>query len=390
MKSFVYLCLLAVVVVSCQPPTEEFAIPETLDEKNTLLREKLAELKTISDQIAQLESAIVEQDPDSRRRGALVTTVPVERTDFAHYVVIQGNVTADDLIDVSAEIPGRLLTMTVDEGDVVNRGQLIAEVDPEALEKQKAELEISMDLAQTVYEKQQRLWEQNIGSELQYLEAKNNKERLERSLELLDVQLAKTKVYAPASGVVERVILRAGELASPGVPIVQILNTARLKVTADVPETYITAINRGERVDVEVPALELAHSLPVALIGRTIDPSNRTFKVEVNLPANNKLKPNLLAEMKIQDFAVEDVVTIPLDLVQQEVSGQRYVFIRAEGEEGAVASKKYVQIGRSYEGEVIITEGLEGNELLIIEGARGLSDGQMIEIENDQTPTQNG
>lgn len=390
MKSIYFLFGLLLLLVSCQPPAAEGELPESLEEKQQLLREKQAELKQLTDEIDALEEAIVTQDPSSRKRGALVTTAPVARRDFSRFVTIQGSVTADDFYDVTSEISGRLLRLTVDEGDNVRKGQLIAEIDPELVEKQKAELELSLDLANTVFEKQKRLWDQNIGSEIQYLEAKNAKERLERNLELLDLQLAKTKVYAPVSGVVERLVSQTGELASPGMPIVQILNTSKLKVAADVPENYITDVDRGERVEVEIPALNIEHTLPVTLIGRTIDPANRTFKVEVNLPNDRRLKPNLLAEMKIKDFSADDVVTIPLDRVQQEVSGERYVFVIGTTDEGVVAQKKMVEIGESYQGDVIITRGLEGDEQLIMEGARGLSDGQLIEIINDKTAEQNG
>lgn len=390
MKSTYFLLGLVVLLVSCQPPAADDVLPESLEEKQQLLREKQADLKQLTDEIDALEQAIVAQDPNSRTRGALVTTTPVIREDFSRFVTIQGSVTADDFYDVTSEIGGRIVRLTVDEGENVVKGQLIAEIDPEAVEKQKAELAVSLELANTVYEKQKRLWDQNIGSEIQYLEAKNAKERLERNLELLDLQLSKTKVYAPVSGVVERLVLQSGELASPGMPIVQILNTRKLKVTAEVPENYISDVDRGERVVVEVPALNMQHTLPVSLIGRTIDPANRTFKVEVNLPNDRRLKPNLLAEMKIQDFSAEDVVTIPLDRVQQEVSGERYVFVTASTEEGTIAQKKVVEIGESYNGKVIITRGLEGNEQLIMEGARGLSDGQLIEITNEKTAAQNG
>lgn len=390
MKSTYFLLGLVLLLVSCQPPAADDVLPESLEEKQQLLREKQADLKQLTDEIDALEQAIVAQDPNSRTRGALVTTTPVIREDFSRFVTIQGSVTADDFYDVTSEIGGRIVRLTVDEGENVVKGQLIAEIDPEAVEKQKAELAVSLELANTVYEKQKRLWDQNIGSEIQYLEAKNAKERLERNLELLDLQLSKTKVYAPVSGVVERLVLQSGELASPGMPIVQILNTRKLKVTAEVPENYISDVDRGERVVVEVPALNMQHTLPVSLIGRTIDPANRTFKVEVNLPNDRRLKPNLLAEMKIQDFSAEDVVTIPLDRVQQEVSGERYVFVTASTEEGTIAQKKVVEIGESYNGKVIITRGLEGNEQLIMEGARGLSDGQLIEITNEKTAAQNG
>ncbi|MCB0637890.1 MAG: efflux RND transporter periplasmic adaptor subunit [Lewinella sp.] len=381
--------LLLILATGCQAPTKDGEIPADLEGKKTLLREKQTELQALTREIEELQAAILEQDPEATPQGALVTTQTLSRGSFAHYVTVQGSVMADDFIDVTPEVGGRILRLTVDEGDAVRRGQLIAELDDEQIQKQIAELETSLQLANTVYERQKRLWDQNIGSEIQYLQAESNKDRLEKNLELLQLQLGKTEVYAPANGVVDRVLLQAGELAAPGAPILLLLNTADLKVEADVPETYITAVHRGEVVKVTVPALNLDTEAPVSLIGQTIDPANRTFKVEVKLPHNSLLKPNLLAEMQIEDFAEEDAVSIPLDRVQQEVSGKRYVFTVAEGEDGPVAKKVYIEIGRSYNGDVIITSGLEGNEQLILEGARELSDGQLLRIVNEQTPTTN-
>jgi len=387
MKSIFPILILALVAFSCQPEEATGELPESLEEKKTLLREKQVALKTLSDEIKELQDAIAAQDPDAGDEGALVTAATVGRSDFASYVVLQGSVMADDLVDATAEVSGRITQLQVKEGDAVRRGQLIAVVDVEAIEKQKAELQTSLDLAKTVYERQKRLWDQNIGSEIQYLQAKNNMERLEKSLAAIDLQLSKNKVYAPSSGVVERLVLQAGEIASPGVPIVQILNTAELKVAADVPENYIRAVQRGERVDIAVPALGIEKNLPVSLIGKTVDPANRTFKVEVKLPNDPALKPNLLAEMKIRDYTEKDVIVISMDKVQQEVSGQRYVYVIDQDEEGnPVARKKNVTIGESYDGEVVIKEGLSGGERLILEGARGLADGQVIRItENANT-----
>jgi RND family efflux transporter MFP subunit len=376
-------------VMGCQAPATDGEIPAELEEKKTLLREKQAELQALTQEIEALEAAIYEQDPAAVPQGALVSTKVLARSAFAHYVTVQGSVLADDYIDLTPEVGGRILRLTVAEGDYVRQGQLVAEIDGEQIRKQMAELETALDLATTVYERQKRLWDQNIGSEIQYLEAESNKNRLEKNMELLQLQLQKTKVYAPASGVVDRLVLQTGELAAPGAPILLLLNMARLKVVADVPENYLTAVRRGETVKVAVPALNLETTAPVSLIGQTIDPANRTFKVEVNLPANPQLKPNLLAEMQIQDFAEEDAVTIPLDRVQQEVSGQRFVYVVGKGNEGPVARKVYIEIGRSYEGEVIVTNGLTGEEELIMDGARELSDGQQLRILNEQTPTTN-
>lgn len=390
MKFFIPFMMLALIFASCEAEVPEGELPASLEEKKTLLREKRIALKTLSDEIKTLEDAIAEQDPDSQDAGVLVTTAKVEKGDFAGYVVLQGSVTAEDLTDATAEIGGRILQLQVKEGQSVSRGQLIAVLDVETYKKQREELETSLGLANDVYERQKRLWDQNIGSEIQFLQAKNNKERLEKSLATLDLQLSKNKVYAPISGIVERVVLQSGELAGPGVPIVQILNTNELKLAADVPENYIRSVSRGEQVEVAVPALGIERTLPVSLIGKTVDPANRTFKVEVKLPANPDLKPNLLAEMKIKEFVAKDAVTISMDWVQQEVSGKRFVFVLDENEDGdMIARKHYVEIGDAYQGTVVITKGLVGGEQLITEGSRDLTDGQIIKIIENQ-PANNG
>ncbi len=393
MKRILPLLFLLTLLSACggqQPKTAEGEMPESLEEKRALLRERRAVLEELTREVEALEAAIAEQDPNIAHR-TLVRVAPVERQDFNHYVTVQATVQAEELVDATAEISGRILRLTVEEGDNVRRGQLIATVDVEQVQKQIEEVETSLELANTVFERQKRLWEQNIGSELQYLEAKNNVDRLQKNLESLRVQLRKANVYAPIGGSVERVALRSGELAAPGSPIVQILNTGDLQVEADVPENYLTAVRQGERVRVRIPALDMDFEAPVTQIGRTIDPANRTFQVEVDLPrGNSRLKPNLLAEMLIRDYQAEDVVLVPLDLVQQEISGRKYVFVQAEGERGPVARKVYVETGRTSEGQTIITSGLNGGELLIQEGARGLEDGQLIEAANlnNQTPTE--
>jgi RND family efflux transporter MFP subunit len=382
MKYIIPLLFLALALASCNGAPGEESYPEDLEGKKALLREKRQELNQVTETIAQLEEEIAELDPnvlaDNR---TMVTTKPLKKSDFEHFVEIQGTVQADDYVDVTSESAGRILRLTVEEGDRVRSGQLIAELDLEQLKKQKAELEKSLELATTVYERQKRLWDQNIGSEIQYLEAKNNKERLEKSIETLDFQLSKSKVYAPASGVVERVIIQSGELASPGAPIIQILNPNKLKVVANVPESYLKAVSPGKEVKVDFPALDIEQKARISLIGNTIDPDNRTLEVEANISkASPMLKPNLLAIMHIQDFKEEEVVTVPIETLQQEVGGKDYVFVIGEGEEGPIAKKVYVKTGNSYGGEIIIEQGLNGDEELIMDGARGLAENQQIQV----------
>lgn len=385
MKYLVPLFALIVFLAACnQSAGPESEHPESLEGKRTLLKEKQAELRAVTALITQLEEEIAVLDPGAgEKTRRLVTTAPVRRMDFQHFVEIQGSVQADDFVDVTSEVPGRILRLTAKEGDNVRAGQLIAELDLEQLQKQIAEVEKSLELANTVYERQKRLWDQNIGSEIQYLEAKNGKERLEKNLETIRFQLAKSKVFAPVSGIVERVVLQSGEMASPGAPIIEILNPAKLKVMAAVPENYLRAVKRGEMVKVKFPALGLEQEARVTLIGSTMDPSNRTFTVEADINSRNGLlKPNLLATMLIKDAEQKDVVSIPQELVQQEISGKDFVYIIGEGKDGAIAQKVYVKTGKSFSGNVVIEQGLQGGEELIIQGARGLAENEPIRVQN--------
>jgi len=367
-------------------------VPEDLDGKLALLKQKKAELRELTKFVSDLEGQIEELDPTiGEKPKKPVTTSKVQTTDFKHFVEIQGAVEADDMVDVTSEAAGRILNLNAKEGQLVKKGQLIAKLDLEAMKKQIAELETSLDLANTVFERQSRLWNQNIGSELQYLEAKNTKERLEKSLETLNFQLSKANVYAPISGVVERVVVQSGEMASPGFPIVQILNTNKLKVVANVPENHLTAVRRGESVSVSFPALGTEQNARVSMIGRMIDPSNRTFEVEANISnQGGVIKPNLLAIMMINDFSLEDVVTIPLELVQQEVGGKNYVYVVDADQEGQKAKKVYVEIGESYNNEIVISSGLTGGEEIIVEGARNIAENELIEVSNSKTEANNG
>jgi membrane fusion protein (multidrug efflux system) len=374
-----FFLVLTLAITSCGGPVEE-VYPEDLEGKKVLLKTKKQELSEVTELISKLEQEIAELDPNviSDNRTA-VTTAMLGKENFDHYVEIQGTVQADDYIDVTSEVAGRILKMTLEEGDNVRAGQLVATIDLEQLQKQIDEVKKSQELAITIYERQKRLWDQNIGSEIQFLEAKNNKERLEKSLETLNYQLTKAKVYAPVSGVVERVILQGGELAAPGAPIIQILNPNKLKVVADVPETYLRAVTKGTPVKVAFPALDEEQQANVTQVGRTIDPANRTFEVEARIRKSSALiKPNLLAVMFIKDYAEKDVVTVPLELVQQEIGGKDYVFVMEQQAEATVAKKVYVKTGKSYAGTIIIEEGLQGNEKLIIEGARDLADGELV------------
>ena len=383
MKHLFPIILLFILMASCQPEQQidKNAIPKDLTGKKAFLKAKKAELRQLNQVIAKVEREIEALIPDEQKVKTAVTTMPITIKDFDRYIGIQASVQSDDVVSVSSEVGGRIVRLRVKEGDLVRKGQLIAKIDLEQIDKQIAELETSLQLAKDIFERQERLWKQNIGSELQYLEAKNTKERLEKSLETIAFQKQKANVYAPISGVIDQEFAKQGEMASPGMPIVQILNTNKVKVVADVPEAYLGKVRKGEIVTIQFPAIDKEVQGKISQLGRVIDPANRTFKVEVNMSnKNGLLKPNLLASMFINDFSANNVVTIPLELIQQEISGKDFVFIKEKGEKGVFATKVYVEPGESYDGEIIINEGLNGDEELVVKGSRNLVDKQLIKV----------
>ncbi len=387
MKYLIPVFMIALFITGCAVEED----PKDLDSLKATLKTKKSALKALTKEIDSLTTKIKELEPNKEVNRTVVTTQKVFRKDFMSYASIQATVKSDDIVVASSEIGGRLLNVAVVEGQNVNKGQLIAVTDLESVDKQIAELETSLELAVTTYERQKRLWDQNVGSEMQYLQAKNNKERIEKSLETVNYQLTKAKVYAPIGGVVDQVFLKGGELAGPGVPIVQILNTQKVKVVADVPESYLNKIKKGELVTVQFPAIDKEFESRVTLIGRMINPGNRTFTVEVELQnKSGMLKPNLLSTMLINDIAEKDVIVIPLELVQQEVSGRSYVFVKAENSEGAFAKKVIIETGASYDGNIIITSGLNGDEEIIVSGARGLANNELIKIAKQTNEETNG
>lgn len=369
-------------LIGCQPQSD-VQMPGDLAGLKALLKEKKDHQKSLTQEIVEIERLIHSLDSNIFEAAKLVTTLKPEIKDFKHFVTIQGTVQSDDIVNASSEIAGRIMGLKTDEGKYVEKGQLIATIDIENIEKQMAEVEKSHELAIDVFERQSRLWDQKIGSEIQYLQAKNNKERLEKSLETLRFQLTKANVYAPISGAVDVVFLKEGELAAPGAPIVQILNTSRLKVVADAPEDLLGSIKVGDRVEVSFPALQDSISANISSLGRRIDPSNRTFTIEMNISnRGGLLKPNLLTEIRVNDFTEKGVLVIPLELVQQEVGGNDFIMVTAKEGDNIRAEKIYVETGNSYGGEIVIKSGLETDHELIMTGARGLANRELVEIVN--------
>lgn len=379
-KLITTIIIATMILAACGGETADADGKKDLTKLKSTLTEKTTALKALEKEIKAIKSDIAEVEPPKADARTLVTTEDIAPKDFARFVEIQGSVQSDNVYYASSEAGGRLVQFTLKEGNSVKKGQLIGKVDMEAVDKQIAELQISLDFAKIAYDRQKRLWDQNIGSEMQFLQAKNNKDRLEKSLETIRFQLTKANIYSPASGEITRTMVKAGDVISPGMPMIEILNLSRVQVQAEVPETYLNSVKKGQMVTISFPALDKKTKARISLIGQQVNPANRTFKVEIDIPNSGNLKPNLLATVMIKDFEAKNAVVLPSNLIQQEVSGKSYVFIKGENEKGAIAEKVYVTISETYEGETLVSEGLKGDETFIIKGSRDLKNGELIEV----------
>jgi membrane fusion protein (multidrug efflux system) len=382
MRKIAALLLMVLIMASCGGPAKTDEIPQDLEGKKAYLKEKKAEMRELKKSITELEKDIKVLDPKSAEvKETLVTTQEIIRKNFVRYVEIQGTVAAESTIKSSSELGGRLQGFSLEEGDYVKKGQVIGKVDVEQVRKSISELQTRLKLAEDIYARQKRLWDQKIGSEVQFLQAENNVESLKKSIETVQYQLTKEEIYSPASGMVNMVFSKNGEVVGPGTPIFDILDLTRIKVVAAVPEIYIQAIRKGEVVKMKFPALNMERTGKVSLLGSQINPNNRTFKVEVDLSnPGKKLLPNLLSSMLIKDYYAPNAITLTNELVQQDVSGRSYVFIVSEANGKKQGKKVFVETGESYDGETEIKSGLTGSETVIVEGARGLVDSEPIKV----------
>ncbi len=351
-------------------------------------KSELSQLQSeLTGKIDKLDNAI--DNLDKNRRLDLVNTRKIQDTLFKHYAEVQGDVATDENIIIYPEFTGILTEILVNEGDRVSRGQVLARIDDGGLSSEVAQLETQVALSKTTFERQERLWEQNIGSEMQYLEAKTNYEGNQNALKQLKAQVAKTVVRAPFSGTIDEIISDPGEVVSPGQnQLFRLVSLKNMYVEADVPENYLNTISKGTGVKVEINTLNDEFEGEVRQVGNNINPNNRTFKVKVAVPnKDGLLKPNQIATIKLNDYTSEKAIIIPENVVQRNAHDQTIVYVLedfSEEEQTGVAVKKVVKTGLSYQDNIEITSGLNPNEELIIEGAKNLRDGQEVKIRNEE------
>lgn len=380
MKNILYFLAITtffLLVIACGGEQAD-KTPETLEEARTALKAKRAELKELKADIEDLEALAVKLDPNPPKEKVVpVTTAPVTVKDFSHYVEVQANVVpSQDPAYASSETGGRLIKLRVKEGDYISKGTLVGKVNLQSIEKSIAQLDESLSLAKDIFKRQENLWKQKIGSEVQYLQAKSQVESLTKNKESMEYELSKSTIYAPISGYVDAVMIREGEMAGPGAPIITILNTKDLKVVAAIPEIYLGQVKKGEAVTIKFPALEMEQKGRIKTIGRTINSANRTFEIEASVDNNGVLKPNLLATVLVKDYALEDAIVVADQLIMQDVSGADYVMTMNNGK----AVKKIIKRGRSFNNETVVSSGLTKEDVLLMKGARQVTEGDLVKV----------
>lgn len=362
---------LFLVVFSCSEKDELAAKKDEL----ASLKKEAASIRTAID---ELEKEIASLDPEfakETRKSVLITTTNAQQQHFEHFIEVTGSVTSKKNVSISGELTGRIQELPVREGMRVTRGQILARIDGESILRNIDEIEKQLELAKTVFEKQDRLWKQQIGTEIQYLEAKNRMETLEKNLASLQTQKSRTVIRAPFNGTIENIMVRMGELVQPGTPMFQFVGESDLFIEADVSERYVGLISRGDSVSVTFPSTGKNIKSRVSAVGAIINPNNRTFKVEVALPNIDYLKPNLISVIKIKDYENLSAVTVPNYLILRDNLGD-YVFTVEENQ----SRKRYITRGKTYNNLTEVLEGLDGSEILVDKGFREVGDNFIVNI----------
>lgn len=376
MKKKKYLALLGIafLMVSCAPPGPRGKAAELarLERQREALTKKIEALK--------LEIARQENPSLQAEKTANVKVSPLEKGLFQHFIQVQGTIESDNNILVAPQASGIVKRIHVAAGNRVTQGQLLAELDGTILESSIAEVENGLALAETIFERQQRLWNKKIGSEIEYLQAKNNKEGLEKRLATLQEQYKLTKIFSPITGTVDEVLIKEGEVAAAGMGAVRVVQLSNLKIIVDLSEIYISRVKRRDRVHVTIPVIGREFDLDIEAVSQVIDPDNRTFQIEIKLPRSEQdVKPNMLAVLAINDYSNPEALTVPVGLIQ-ETGDEQFIFVASEVNGDWTAEKRTVTTGERYGGRVEILTGVEEGEHVVTLGYQNLADGQKLTV----------
>jgi len=389
MKQIYTILVLTILIFSCgsdkKKSVEDVIATNNLEAIRAKKDQIISKQIEIVEQLKQLDAKIDELD--TTKKVALISTFTVKEEVFNHYLELQGNVSTKNLLVIYPEYAGILSKVYVREGQYVKKGQILAKIDDGGLSQQLAQLQIRSDLAKTTFERQDRLWKQNIGSEMQYLQAKSNFEVQQQAVNQIQIQLDKTIVKAPFSGTIDDIISEQGSVVAPGQSqLMRIVNLDNMYIETNVPESNILTVVKNKTVIVEFPVLGKTIQAKIRQASNYINPANRTFKVEIAVPNKDKsIKPNLTVKLKINDYTNEKALLIPQSIISENSKGEQYIYVIIDKQEDniAVVKKAIIQTGKT-QGDVIeVLSGIENGTEVINEGARRVEEGQTVQVENN-------
>ncbi|MGB0600744.1 MAG: efflux RND transporter periplasmic adaptor subunit [Flavobacteriaceae bacterium] len=384
MKKSILFIGLSLLMFRCGQPSEvskeNVSSPSSLEALQVQKDKLTQQINTATTALEEVNAAIDQMTNNEKR--VLVTALAVEAVNFEHTIEVQANVKTRQNLDLYPEYNGKLVSIYVKEGQSVKKGALLAKIDDAGLKEQLDQIELQLNLAETTFERTERLWNQKIGSEMMYLEAKTRYEAQKKQLAQMRRQLAKTKIYAPFNGTIDQVFANQGANVAPGVtPILRIVNLNSMYVEADVPENYLTSVTKGSKAVVEIPVLRQSQITSIRQTGSYIQPSNRTFRVEAPLDnPNGDIKPNLVAKLNVIDYTNPEALMVPRRILRQNAEGVYFVFAlsNSEGENSYAAEQRFVELGKSKNEMIEITQGISQGDLLIDEGVSLLEPNQKV------------
>lgn len=374
MNRIVLIIALSIFIVSCSSNDEKGSDAE--------------KLKSYKEQVERLNRKIsdLEKSGISVEYSGIEIPVKTEKITmqpFSHNFIATGELESIEDAFISPEVAGQITEIYVREGQHVKKGQLLAKLNTSIVEKNIIEIKSQLNLAKIVFDKQSSLWKRNIGSEIQYLEAKNNYEGLDNKLKTLEAQYNMSIIKSPIDGIIDDIFMKKGELASPGMQFMQIVNINQFYVTLDLSEAYISSIKKGDMVDISFPSYPgITYGEPVYRIGNVINKQNRTFIVQIRIDnKDGKLKPNLLANVKINDYNIDKAIVLPSIIIKEDMNGTfTYVVGKESGND--VAIKKYIKTGRSYRDKTEVLDGLVVDDIIITDGYNNVSNGSVVSVIN--------
>ncbi|MGB3150874.1 MAG: efflux RND transporter periplasmic adaptor subunit [Maribacter sp.] len=388
MKNIIYLLTFTVILSSCGGSSEQTVGEliaqgdlETLRARKTEISEQQ---KAINTDLKQLDSAISALSGEGNL--PLITTITAQSEPFNHFLELQGDVKTKQNVLIYPEMAGTLQRVYVKEGQKVSKGQLLASIDDGGMGSQLAQLKTQAALAETTFERQKRLWDQKIGSEIQYLQAKSNYEATKSAVRQAQSQLGKSTIRAPFSGIIDNVIKDQGTVVAPGPgsEIFRIVNLSDMYIEVEVPENYLGSMQEGKEAIVYFPVLGDTVTSKIRQTGNFINPSNRAFTVEVAVPnKEGNIKPNLTAKVSLNDYTSESAILVPQSIISENSEGDQYVYVAVEpNDDKATAQRRIIKTGKTQGSMVEAISGINDGDLLIKEGARTVKEGQKVQILN--------